>query len=340
VIVDAHHHLWDPAARRHAWLDQLPRIRRPFLLADFQAVAAAEGVTASVLVQVLASAEETAEFLALAAGRGGMANLSVAGRTAGAGGVAGLAAGATGVAGLAAGDAGVAGLAAGDAGVAGLAAGAGGVAGQPVIAGVVGWADLTRADISDEIGRLRGLPGGGRLVGLRHLVQDEPDPGWLSRPDVKRGLRAAGAAGLAFDLLLRPAQLPAALRTAAELSDVRFVLDHGAKPEIAAGRTQPWADLVAALAELPNVTCKLSGLVTEAGPGWRTADFLPYTNRLLDSFGPRRLMFGSDWPVCTLAASYHEVLALARAALGGRLSPAELDAVFGANAVTAYRLRA
>jgi L-fuconolactonase len=282
VIVDAHHHLWDPAARRHAWLDNLPRIRRPFTLADYRAAAAAEGVTASVLVQVLASAGETGEFLALAADSAD--------------------------------------------------------GGPPVIAGVVGWADLTREDLGDELDRLRSLPGGHILAGLRHLVQDEPDPGWLDRPDVRRGLRTVGAAGLAFDLLVRPAQLPAALRAAAELADVRFVLDHGAKPEIAAGRMEPWAGLVGALAGLPNVACKLSGLVTEAGTGWSAADFLPYVDRLLGSFGPGRLMFGSDWPVCTLAAGYHEVMALARDILGGRLSPAERDAVFGANAVGVYRL--
>jgi L-fuconolactonase len=284
VIVDAHHHLWDPAARRHAWLDALPQIHGPFPLAGYQAAAAAEGVTASVLVQVLHSSEETAEFLAVAAG-------SAEG-------------------------------------------------GAPLIAGVVGWADLTRADLGDELARLRGLPGGDRLVGLRHLAQDEPDPDWLERPGVKRGLRAVGAAGLAFDLLVRPAQLPAALRTAAELADVRFVLDHGAKPEIAAGRIEPWAGLVGALAGLPNVACKLSGLVTEAGAGWRAADLLPYVDRLLDSFGPGRLMFGSDWPVCLLATSYHEVVALARDTLGGRLSPGERDAVFGANAAGVYGLSA
>jgi L-fuconolactonase len=282
MIVDAHHHLWDPAARRHAWLEGLPQLRRPFTLADYRAAAAAAGVTASVLVQVLASAAETGEFLALAA------------------------------------------------------ASAGG--GPPVVAGVVGWADLTREDLGDELDRLRGLPGGDLLVGLRHLAQDEPDPGWLDRPDVKRGLRAVGAAGLAFDLLVRPAQLPAALRAAAELPDVRFVLDHGAKPEIAAGRIEPWAGLVGALAGLPNVACKLSGLVTEAGTGWSAADFLPYVDRLLDSFGPGRLMFGSDWPVCLLAASYPEVMALALDTLGGRLSPGERDAVFGANAAGVYGL--
>jgi L-fuconolactonase len=283
VIVDAHHHLWDPAARRHTWLDHLPQIRGPFTLANFKAAASAEGITASVLVQVLASTEETEEFLAVAADSAG--------------------------------------------------------GGPPVVAGVVGWADLTRDDISDELDRLRGLPGGDKLVGLRHLVQDEPDPDWLARPDVRRGLRAVGAAGLAFDLLVRPAQLPAALRTATELSDVRFVLDHGAKPDIAAGRIEPWARLIGALAGLPNVDCKLSGLVTEAGAGWSAEVFLPYTGQLLESFGPGRLMFGSDWPVCTLAASYHEVMDLARDTLRERLTPDELDAVFSANAVAAYRLR-
>ena len=282
MIVDAHHHVWDPGTRRHAWLDGLPELRRPFLLSGYAGAARPEGVTASVLVQVLNSTAETEEFLALAAGRAGAA--------------------------------------------------------PPEVAGVVGWADLTRDDIGDELDRLRALPGGDRLAGLRHLVQDEPDPGWLVRPDVRRGLRAAGAAGLVFDVLVRPAQLPAALRLTGELDDVRFVLDHGAKPEVAAGRFEPWAGLIGELAQRPNVTCKLSGLVTEAGPGWKPETFAPYADRLLECFGPGRLMFGSDWPVCTLAASYHEVITLARTLLDGRLSPAETDAVFGGNAVAAYGL--
>ncbi len=283
MIVDTHFHLWDPAARTHAWLDGLPSLRRPFRLAGYAAAAAPAGVTAGVLVQVLASVAETEEFLALAAS---------------------------------------------------TAAG-----GPPRIAGVVGWADLGRPDIADEIARLRERPGGSRLVGLRHLVQDEPDPDWLTRPEVRRGLRAAGAAGLSYDLLVRPAQLPAAARTARELSDVRFVLDHGGKPEIAASRTEPWGRLVGELAALPNVTGKLSGLVTEAAAGARPGDFLPYTDRLLECFGPERLMFGSDWPVCLLAAGYADVLAVARTVLDGRLSPGELDAVFRANALGRYGLR-
>jgi L-fuconolactonase len=119
---------------------------------------------------------------------------------------------------------------------------------------------------------------------------------------------------------------------------VRFVLDHGAKPDIASGRLEPWSSLIADLARRPNVTCKLSGLVTEAAPGWAVQQIVPYAVRLLDCFGPDRLMFGSDWPVCTLAASYGDVLAVARAALVDQLSAAELDAVFAANAITTYRL--
>jgi L-fuconolactonase len=303
VIVDAHHHLWDPSARRHAWLDGLPRIRRPFAPADYRAAAVPEGVTASVLVQVLASAGETEEFLALAASSGWKRREGREGREG-----------------------------------RGEREGREGQHGPPAIAGVVGWADLTGAGISDEIARLRGLPGGDRLVGLRHLVESEPDPEWLARPDVLRGLAAVGEAGLVYDLLVRPQQLPAALRAASRLSEVRFVLDHGAKPEIAAGRYEPWARLIALLAALPNVTCKLSGLVTEAGAGWTADRIRPYTDLLLESFGPGRLMFGSDWPVCLLAASYHDVMALARTALDGRLSRAESDAVFGENAAAAYRL--
>jgi L-fuconolactonase len=206
------------------------------------------------------------------------------------------------------------------------------------VAGVVGWADLTSPAVADEIGRLRAGPGGDLLVGIRHLVQDEPDPDWLGRPDVRRGLRAVCAAGLTYDLLVRPGQLPAALAVTGALGNVRFVLDHGAKPEIAHRRLEPWASLIRALAARPNVICKVSGLVTEAGPGWRRDQIAPYVDHLLDCFGPTRLLFGSDWPVCTLAASYAEVVAVARDALALRLGPAELRAVFAANAVSAYGL--
>lgn len=207
------------------------------------------------------------------------------------------------------------------------------------VAGVVGWADLTDPGIADELARLKELPGGHRLVGIRHLVQDEPDPSWLTRPEVVRGVRAVGEAGLTYDLLVRPHQLLAAIKITTELPGVRFVLDHGAKPEIATGSTQPWTKLIEELGRRPNVACKLSGLVTEAGPGWSAAKIAPYAGHLLDSFGPDLLIWGSDWPVCLLAASYAEVFGLARDLLTSRLTQPELAAVFGANASRLYGLR-
>ncbi|HWF82414.1 MAG TPA: amidohydrolase family protein [Streptosporangiaceae bacterium] len=272
MLVDAHHHVWDPDG--HAWLDNFPAIRRRFDLDEFAAVSA--GVGASVLVQVLASTAETEDFLALAQGR---------------------------------------------------------VAG---VVGVVGWADLTSPAIADELARLRELPGGDRLVGIRHLVQDEPDPGWLR--GVRRGLRAVGAAGLRYDLLVRPAQLPAAVEVTGELAEVGFVLDHGGKPEIWSGELEPWSGLIAELASRPNVVCKFSGLVTEAGHEWTAERIAPYADWLLRCFGSERLMFGSDWPVCTLAASYAEVVALARDLLGAHLSATEMADVFGGNATRFYGL--
>jgi L-fucono-1,5-lactonase len=316
MIIDAHHHVWDPGTRQHAWLDELPGLNRPFGLADFDQASAPQGVTASVLVQVLASASETEEFLALAAGAGGADGADGAAEVGGGTGRTGGAAGAGGVAEVR----------------------GGGARGGLTIAGVVGWADLTSAAVADEIARLRAGPGGARLVGIRHLVESEPDPEWLRRPDVRRGLRAVGAAGLPYDLLVQPAQLPAALAVTGELDDVRFVLDHGAKPPIASGLREPWASMISDLAARPNVVCKLSGLVTEAGPGWRPAQIAPYIDHLLDRFGPGRLLFGSDWPVCTLEASYADVVALARGALADRLGPGEMDAFLVTNATSAYGL--
>lgn len=278
MIVDAHHHVWDPAAADHTWLDNYPAIRRRFALDDFAEASADVGVTASVLIQVLASPAETQEFLALALGSGGR------------------------------------------------------------VAGVVGWADLTNPAIADELAALRELPGGDLLVGIRHLAQDEPDPAWLLRPSVRAGLRAIGAAGLRYDLLVRPAQLLAAVEVTDELDDVGFVLDHGGKPEIWSGQLEAWSGLIGELASRPNVACKFSGLVTEAGDEWTSEQIAPYAEWLLTSFGSERLMFGSDWPVCTLAASYAEVATLASDLLGAHLSAAEMDDVFSGNARRFYGL--
>lgn len=211
--------------------------------------------------------------------------------------------------------------------------------GSGLVAGVVGWSDLTAPDIADTLAALRELPGGDRLVGLRHQVQGEPDPEWLLRPDVLRGLAAVADAGLVYDLVVLPHQLPAATRAAALLPGLALVLDHAGKPPVAAGRTRPWADDLRAFAALPNTVCKLSGLVTEAD--WRTwsaADLRPYARTVIDAFGPDRLMFGSDWPVCRLAATYTEVLDTARTLIE-ELGDHEREAVLATTAERVYGLR-
>lgn len=211
--------------------------------------------------------------------------------------------------------------------------------GSDLVAGVVGWSDLTAPDIADALAALRELPGGDRLVSLRHQVQGEPDPRWLLRPDVQRGLAAVAEAGLVYDLVVQPHQLPAAVRAAELLPGLTFVLDHAGKPQIATGQQHPWADDLRALAALPNTVCKLSGLVTEADPhDWTVADLRPYAGTALDAFGPGRLMFGSDWPVCRLAATYTEVVETALALLDG-LADAERDAVLATTAERVYGLR-
>jgi L-fuconolactonase len=204
-----------------------------------------------------------------------------------------------------------------------------------LIAGVVGWTDLTRPDVADELARLRELPGGRYLKGIRHQVQGEPDPGWLLRPDVRRGLTAVADAGLVYDLVVLPHQLPACTKAAADLPHLTFVLDHLGKPPIASGALEPWASDLRALAAQPNTVCKLSGMVTEADlASWTIDDLRPYAGTVLDAFGPDRLMFGSDWPVCTLAAAYGDVLDTARRLTG--LS--DHARIFGATATRVYDL--
>ncbi|WP_406440515.1 amidohydrolase family protein [Streptomyces sp. NBC_01613] len=207
-----------------------------------------------------------------------------------------------------------------------------------LIAGVVGWTDLTRPDITDELARLRELPGGAFLKGIRHQVQGEPDPEWLLRPDVLRGLTAVADAGLVYDLVVLPHQLPACARAAAALPQLTFVLDHLGKPPIASGALKPWATDLHALAAHPHVFAKLSGLVTEADPAsWTVDDLRPYTDTALESFGPDRLMFGSDWPVCTPTATYGEVLGAAGQLTAG-LGESERTKVFEDTATRVYAL--
>ena len=211
-------------------------------------------------------------------------------------------------------------------------------AAHELIAGVVGWTDLTRPDVTDELARLRELPGGHFLKGIRHQVQGEPDPEWLLRPDVHRGLAAVAEAGLVYDLIVLPHQLPACTKAAAGLPQLTFVLDHLGKPPIASGTLEPWARDLRALAALPNTSAKLSGLVTEADPASWTVDGLrPYAATALEAFGPGRLMFGSDWPVCTDRATYGEVLSAAQELTAG-LGPAERTQLFETTATRVYEL--
>jgi L-fuconolactonase len=209
---------------------------------------------------------------------------------------------------------------------------------DPVIAAVVGWVDLTAPDIVDRLDALRQAPGGHTLRGIRHQVHDELDPEWLRRPDVQRGIRAVGDAGLVYELLLKPPQMPAALAAIAGLDGVSFVVDHAAKPPIAAGGREPWASLLRALAMHDNVTCKLSGLTTEASwATWMLDDLQPYADVVLESFGPDRVMAGTDWPVCTLAATYDASLRLTDR-LTEHLSPDEREAVRAGTARRIYAL--
>ena len=210
-------------------------------------------------------------------------------------------------------------------------------ASNDLVAGVVGWVDLTADDIGDVLDGLLARPDGSYLKAIRHQVHDEPDVDWLLRPDVQRGLAAVASAGLAYDLLTKPPHLPAAIQTARNLPQLTFVVDHISKPVIGESLS-PWADQLRELAALPNVTCKLSGMVTEAPwTTWKPSDLQPYADVVLESFGPDRVMFGSDWPVCLLAATYAEVVETAQT-LTAALSLAEQEAVFATTATRTYRL--
>ncbi|MFI1301871.1 amidohydrolase family protein [Streptomyces sioyaensis] len=213
-------------------------------------------------------------------------------------------------------------------------------AGSDLIGAVVGWTDLTSPAISDELARLRGLPGGEFLRGIRHQVQSEPDPRWLTRPDVLRGLRAVAAAGLVYDVLVLPHQLPSAIQAAAAVPELTFVLDHLGKPPIASHTIEPWSAGLRRFSALPNTVCKLSGMVTEADwASWTLDDLRPYADSALEAFGPHRLMFGSDWPVCTLAASCTDVVAYTQA-LTSALGETEQSAVWSGTAARTYRMPA
>ncbi len=274
MIVDAHHHFWDPRRRDYPWMgDELSPIRRPFAPDDLRPELVQNNVDRTVLVQTVSSLDETREFLETASQ-------------------------------------------------------------TDFVAGVVGWVDLTDPSVAELIASLRSAKGGDRLVGIRHQVHDEPDASWLLRDDVQRGIAAVGAAGLVYDVLVRTRELPAALATVRAHPEMRFVIDHAAKPRVAGGAWDiAWEKALAPLADEPNVSCKLSGLVTEADwKTWTREQLRPYLERVLDWFGPGRCMFGSDWPVCLLAADYAEVVATMREIIG------DDEDVFGSTATRVYGL--
>lgn len=208
-----------------------------------------------------------------------------------------------------------------------------------LILGVVAWVDLTSASVDADIRALKDGPGGRFLVGIRHQVHDEPDPDWLLRADVRRGLDAVAGHDLAYDLLLRPRELPAAIRAVEGRPGMRWVLDHIAKPHIAAGGWEPWAGGIAALAAAsPTCHVKLSGMVTEADwARWTPEDLAPFVRHVLDCFGAERAMIGSDWPVCLLAAPYQRVMDTARQLIA-HLPTGQQEHILWRSAAAAYRL--
>ncbi|WP_084960162.1 amidohydrolase family protein [Thermoactinospora rubra] len=211
-------------------------------------------------------------------------------------------------------------------------------AATPEIAGVVGWVSLADPDIAATLERYRSLPGGELLVGLRDQVQGVADPAFLARADVRANLAAIGAAGLACDLVVRAHQLPACAAAAAATPGTAFVLDHLGKPRIDAGGLAEWRELVAPLAACPNVSAKLSGLLTEAGPGWTGEAVRPFVEEALELFGPERLMIGSDWPVCELVASYRQALEVMGECLAG-VSGDERARIHAGTAIDVYGLK-
>jgi L-fuconolactonase len=206
------------------------------------------------------------------------------------------------------------------------------------IRGVVGWVPLVSPEVEAQLDRLAAHPAAAKLRSLRHVLQAEPDDGYMLREDFTRGLRALTRRGLAYDVLILERHIPPTIRFVDRHPEQVFVLDHIAKPRIAAGEPEPWAANLRELARRPNVSCKLSGMVTEADVAtWTPARLQPYFDVVLDAFGPGRLLFGSDWPVCLAGVGYKRWRSVVEDALGG-LSADERAAIFGGNALSIYRL--
>lgn len=203
------------------------------------------------------------------------------------------------------------------------------------IKGVVGWVDLQSPHITERLAYFRRFP---KLKGFRHVVQDEPDPRFLLRPEWLRGIEALHAHGYTYDILVRPHQLDMTAEFIAHFPEQRFVIDHLAKPLVKTGQRQEWARAMAEIARHKETYCKLSGLITEADlTSWKITDFDYYIDHIIEVFGVERILFGSDWPVCLLAGSYEDVVGLMEHAVA-RFSPAVREGAWYANAVTCYNL--
>jgi len=208
---------------------------------------------------------------------------------------------------------------------------------HPFVRGVVGWVDLCSPEVARQ---LEQFASDAKLVAVRHVVQDEPDDAFMLRDDFRRGVAQLADFGLAYDILVYPRQLRAAAQLVAEFPAQRFVLDHIAKPLIAQAVIEPWRTDVRALAQLPNVWCKVSGMVTEARwKQWHAGDFKPYLDVVFEAFTPARIMIGSDWPVCTVSADYGRTMGLVMDYLA-HLEPEDRKAVLGENCAEFYRLGA
>ncbi|WP_179218485.1 amidohydrolase [Saccharibacillus sp. O23] len=206
---------------------------------------------------------------------------------------------------------------------------------EPFVAGVVGWLDPEHPDFREQYNKLREHP---KFVGLRVMIQEMEDSAKLLSPPFLQALSLFAEEDLPVDLLVLPHQLPHLEEMLDRVPGLRGVVDHLAKPPIASGEIEPWRSRMAEIARHPGICCKLSGMVTEAAADWKAEDFRTYIETVLELFGPERIMFGSDWPVCLTAATYADTVELLLGALRERLSAEEIDAAFGTNAARFYKL--
>jgi L-fuconolactonase len=210
---------------------------------------------------------------------------------------------------------------------------------HPKVCAVVGWVDLESEDIRPQLDKYLQHPGGAKLVSLRDMAQDKADPNWLLREDVIRNIHRIAEYDLSFDILTRPPQLAAAVEMVKRSPNNVFVLDHISKPYMAKGEINPWADQISQISKFENVSVKVSGLFTEANwSNWNQETFKPYLDHVLNSFTPSRMMFGSDWPVCLLAASYADTISLMENFIGS-FSISEQESFWSGTAKRAYKLK-